>query len=479
MRIRRVGLPFAGAPSTPPGGSVSGAARSFPICVSSLRALAFALLAMGLLAVPAFRGAPLAAQEAIDWATLPPAPETDGPLATEVTPATVGMDPGGLLEIDALLDSALADGAAPGAALAIGRRGELVRLRGYGTLDGPGSPDVTPETVWDLASLTKVVGTTTAVMQLVDQGRIELEDRVVDYLPWWRGSDARRAEVTIRDLLLHRAGLPAFRRWFLEMEGRDAYLRAIEAEPLEADPGARTVYSDIGVMTLALVIEEVTGLPLDAALGAHLFDPLGMTDTGFRPPESWRRRIAPTEVDPRRGGKMHGRVHDENADAFGGVAGHAGLFSSARDLAVFAQLLLDGGVAAPCDLGEAGAICRRPRRAPERLLRSATVDRFTTPFDSTSTRAFGWDTPSDERSSASDWFSARSFGHTGYTGTSIWIDPERELFVVLLTNRVNPTRENSRHVDLRRCVHELAVRAITDAPVEPRPGTPSAAGRMR
>jgi CubicO group peptidase (beta-lactamase class C family) len=238
----------------------------------------------------------------------------------EVAPADVGMSADSLARLDALLDSALAAGAAPGAALAVGRHGHLVRLRGYGTLDREDTTRVTPASLFDVASMTKVVGTTTAVMLLVDRGRLSLDDRVVEHLPWWSGSDPRKAEVTVRQLLTHTAGLPAFRRWFLEMEGREAYRAAIAAEPLESAPGTRTVYSDIGVMTLALLIEETTGRPLDRFLEAEVFDALGMTDTGFNPDPSELDRIAPTEVDRLWRGGLHvrGIVHDENADAYGG-----------------------------------------------------------------------------------------------------------------------------------------------------------------
>ncbi|MDT8342283.1 MAG: glycoside hydrolase family 3 N-terminal domain-containing protein [Longimicrobiales bacterium] len=389
------------------------------------------------------------------------APGTVPPLVLEeVDPGSVGMSPDSLGRLDALLDSALAAGAAPGAALAVGRGGRLVRLRGYGTLDWDGDDAVTPATRYDLASLTKVVGTTSAVMILLDRGRLSLEDPVVRHLPWWSGGDARKARVTLRHLLTHTAGLAPFRRWYQEIEGRDAYRAALAAEPLEAEPGGATVYSDLGVITLGLVVEAVAGVLLDRFLERELFRPLGMGDTGFTPAAAERPRIAPTEVDVlgQGGALLHGVVHDENARAMGGVAGHAGLFSSARDLAVFAQFMLDRG-ASP-----AGP-----------LIRAETVARFTRRQDAASSRALGWDTPAP-RSSAGDYLTGAAFGHTGFTGTSIWIDPELDLFVVLLTNRVNPTRENTRHVPLRRAVHELAARAITDRAVPPRPEAPAAAG---
>jgi CubicO group peptidase (beta-lactamase class C family) len=256
--------------------------------------------------------------------------------------------------------------------------------------------------------------------------------------------------VTVRDLLLHRGGFTPFRRWFFELEGKQAYRDAIYDEPLETEPGAVTAYSDIGAMSLGLVIEAVSGQTLDAFLAERVFDPLDMQDSGFLPGSELLPRIPPTEVDTVwRGEHVHGRVHDENADAMGGVAGHAGLFSSARDLARFAQFML------------------RARRGESELLSQTTVARFTRRYDTSSSRALGWDTP-EGRSSAGDFFTRSAFGHTGYTGTSIWMDPELDLFVVLLTTRVNPTRENSKHVPLRREVHDLAARAVTDRPLRRR-----------
>jgi beta-glucosidase-like glycosyl hydrolase/CubicO group peptidase (beta-lactamase class C family) len=409
--------------------------------------------------------------EDVRWPTASPI----RPEPVEVDAREVGMSPDTLARLDAFLDSALAAGAAPGAALAIGRRGRLVRLRGYGTLDWGDTTGVTPTTLYDVASMTKVVGTTSAVMILVDRGLLQLDDPVVRHLPWWSDGDPAKDSVTVRQLLTHTAGLPAFRRWFLEIEGRRAYREAIAGESLQYEPGSRTVYSDIGVMTLALLVEEVTGETLDQFLEDQVFEPLGMRDTGFNPDPRELLRIAPTEVDTLWRGGLHvrGVVHDENADAYGGVSGHAGLFSSARDLAAFAQFMLDRGVAGACPPATEGAPCLAEHQGGRRLIRRETVESFTRRQSSGSSRALGWDTPGD-RSSAGDFFTASAFGHTGFTGTSIWIDPELDLFVVLLTNRVSPTRENGRHVPLRRAVHELAARAIQDVPVQPRPGTESA-----
>lgn len=393
----------------------------------------------------------------------------------EVDPSVLGMDSGALAAVDTFILRAIADSATPGAVLAVGRRGQLARLRGYGRLDWRDDapvPDL--RSIYDLASLTKVVGTTTAVMLLVEQGRIDLDAPVVRYLPWWADGDPSKRNVTVRHLLLHRAGLAPFRRFYLEIEGENAYKRAIAAEALEYPPGTQTVYSDIGVMTLAFIVEAVSGQTLDAFLDQRVWQPLEMMDTGFLPDAELRPRIARTEVDTVfRHTHVHGVVHDENAFAIGGVAGHAGLFSTAADLSAFAQMMLNGGLAGPCPgTDRSTAPCLE---GDGRLIGATTVGEFTEPFDESASRGLGWDTPSG-RSSAGDYFTGGAFGHTGYTGTSIWIDPDLDVFVVLLTTRVNPSRENTGHVPLRRGVHDIVARSLLDRAVERRepngPGTP-------
>ncbi len=390
--------------------------------------------------------------------------------AAETSAEEAGMSAASLARLDTLVLEAVADSAAPGAALAVARRGKLVRLRGYGRTDwSEDAPPATPTTLYDLASLTKVVATTTAAMILVDEGRMELDAPVVRYLPWWSAGDPRKEDVTVRQLLLHRAGLPPYRRFFLEMDGRAAYERAIGGLELEYAPGDSTVYSDIGLMTVAFAVEEIAGRPLDDFVRDRVWRPLGMGDTDFRPDPALVGRIAPTEVDTLyRERHVHGAVHDENAYAIGGVAGHAGLFSTAADLVAFGQAMLEGGELEPCAGPPASSVaCIVPGATAGRLIDREVVERFTRRRDETSSRALGWDTPSG-RSSAGDYFGRRSFGHTGFTGTSIWVEPELELVVVLLTNRVNPTRENRKHVPLRRAVHDAAATAITDRPVEKR-----------
>jgi CubicO group peptidase (beta-lactamase class C family) len=214
--------------------------------------------------------------------------------------------------------------------------------------------------------------------------------------------------------------------------------------PLDYAPRSKTVYSDLGILLLGEVLERVTGKGLEDLANEEVLGPLGMSDTRYRPPASLRSRIAPTEVDPWRGRLVHGEVHDENAFGLGGVAPHAGLFSTARDLAAFAQMMLNGGAF-----------------GGHRLLKPETIALFTRRADRVpgSSRALGWDTPSPP-SSAGALFSASSYGHTGFTGTSLWIDPERELFAILLTNRVHPTRENPKITELRPAFHDAVMEAI-------------------
>jgi len=388
-------------------------------------------------------------------------------------PASVGMDSVRLARVDSIIRAALADSAASGAAVAIGRHGRLVKLAGYGELAwGSGRP-ATPTSIWDLASLSKVVGTTTETMMMVQEGKLDLDATVVSYLPWWSRGDPRKNQVTVRQLLLHDAGLPAFRRWFFDHKGIQEYKDAVADEPLEADPGTRTVYSDIGIMTLAWILEAVEGQSLDTFLQDSVFRPLGMMDTHYNPDPSLKPRIAAEEVDTVWRHKLvWGEVHDENADAMGGVAGHAGLFSTAVDLSVFADMMLNHGTSPACVPGRVpGEPCPVARPHDIHLLDPAVLANFTRRQNAESSRALGWDTPSGQ-SSAGDYLSAESFGHTGFTGTSIWMDPKLDMWVILLTNRVHPTRANEKIFPLRRAVADAAALAVTDVPVHKREPTP-------
>ncbi len=367
-------------------------------------------------------------------------PEAWSGSLTPAPPTAVGMRAALTDSLDAVMRAAIADSAAPGAALAVGRYGRLIHLKGYGRTDwAADAPRATERTIYDLASLTKVVATTTAAMILEEEGRLDLDRPVHEYLSGF--DDTTKAAITPHMLLAHRSGMTT-RMLHLEAEGREEYLKIISAFPLDSDAATATRYSDWNMIVMQLAIEEITGKTLDDFLQERVFGPLNMTDTRFRPDPSLKVRVAPTEFQEWRGGKVHGVVHDENAWALGGVAGHAGLFSSARDLAVFAQMLLNGG--------SYGGV---------QILKPETVARWTARQNATSSRALGWDTPSG-RSSSGNYFSAWSFGHTGFTGTSMWMDPRTNIFVVLLTNRVNPTRENSKIGRVRRALGDAVQRAV-------------------
>jgi CubicO group peptidase (beta-lactamase class C family) len=429
----------------------------FPCLTSSNATRAACLLAVTIAAAGCARQ-PIAMQpEPAPAAPAPlPPPPPRLPTVTALVaapPATVGMDSTFPARLDSIIQVGLAEGAAPGAAVAVGRYGRLVLLKGYGTLDyASDAPPVTPRSIYDLASLTKVVATTTSAMILEEAGKLDLDKPVAFYVPELNAPD--KAGITVRMLLTHSGGLEAYAPLYSvangSLRGRAAYLAAINERPLQYPPGTQTVYSDWDMVLLQAVIERITGMSLDQYADGHIFRQLGMLDTRFRPDTSdreLRARIAPTTEDSLRGGRLRGTVHDANAWALGGVSGHAGLFSTARDLAIFAQFLLDGGTFDQV-----------------RILAPQTIARWTSRQNVVGSRALGWDTPTPG-SSAGRYFSPRSFGHTGYTGTSMWIDPEKGLFVVLLMNRVTLRGEATRHAQLRRDVADAVQRAVLDAPL--------------
>jgi serine-type D-Ala-D-Ala carboxypeptidase len=366
--------------------------------------------------------------------------------------AEAGMSEAGLARADAILRRAVADSLFPGAALAVGRRGVLVRLRGYGQASRePGAATVEPEhTLYDLASLTKVLGPTTAAMALVEDGTIELDAPVSRYLAAFSSGDRER--VTVRQLLSHTGGLPAGLALHATAASPQDALRQIVGARLVLDPGAVALYSDISMIVLGEALAAAAGEPLDRLLARRIFRPLGMGSTMFLPPLALRDRIAPTAQTAPDEWEMRGIVHDGTAFRVGGIAGHAGIFSTARDVAVFAQTVLNGGT-----------------YGTRQIFSPATVDAFRARQPRAQERALGWDTPAPE-SSAGSYFSAQSFGHTGFTGTSLWIDPETDLFVVLLTNRTYDRTSLLRMLDLRQRLHDAVARSITDMPVTRRPG---------
>lgn len=343
--------------------------------------------------------------------------------------------------IRAVLERAVADTAFPGAYAAVGNAGGIVAEYGAGRLDEKDATRPDANTVWDLASLTKVIGTTSAVLQLVGSGRVALDSPVVKYLPQWSPLAAQR--VTVRMLLTHSAGLPAWRPFYKEAVNAEQAEQQLFATGPDTIPGKRFLYSDLGFMLLGKMVERVTGEKLAQFDSAHVFAPLGMSDTRYLPPASWLPRIAPTEQDPWRNRKLRGEVHDENASVFGGVSGHAGLFSTGRDLARFARMYLQAG-----------------ELDGHRVFPAATVAAFTTVQDTAiSRRALGWETPTGGNS-AGHLLSNQAFGHTGFTGTSVWMDPGQGLFIILLTNRVNPTRENRKIGAVRAALADAAVLAL-------------------
>ncbi len=338
-----------------------------------------------------------------------------------------------------ILREGIARRAFPGAAVAVTYQGRLVALKGLGRFTyEPDSPAVRRDTIYDLASVTKVVATTTMAMILYERALLDLDASLRSVLPG-------APNVTFRMLLAHSSGLPAYIKLFEQAQTRDALLAAALATPLEADPGTRAAYSDIGFILLGAALEKLGGELLDTFCAREILGPLAMTATGFCPPRSRRPAIPPTadERDFRRR-TIQGEVNDENASVLGGVAGHAGLFGPAEDVARFAECMLAGG---------------------HPILRPETVALFTRRQDSPpgASRALGWDTPSPPSQSGKH-FSPRSFGHLGYTGTSLWIDPERRLSVTLLSNRTWPDRSSQLIKQIRPRFHDAVVEALEARP---------------
>ncbi len=332
-------------------------------------------------------------------------------------PATPSTNQQGFAPLDALLRDAVEKGSAPGAVLLVGHNGAVVYRKAYGNRAiEPSKESMTPDTVFDTASLTKVLATTTSVMRMVQLGQVKLNDPVAKYIPDF--AQNRKNDVTVRQLLTHYSGL----RPDLDLKPywhgpEEAYTRA-NAEKLVNPPGAVFLYSDINFIVLGELVQRVSGMPLNQYAQTYIFGPLGMTNTTFNPPETWTPRVAPTEHDERTGAILRGTVHDPTARAMGGVAGHAGLFSSADDIARFAQALLNGG-------------------AP--ILSPWIVEKMTTPQqppNQTNVRGLGWDIDSPFSSNRGDLLPVGSFGHTGFTGTSLWIDPTTNTYIILLTNAV-------------------------------------------
>jgi len=371
-------------------------------------------------------------------------------------PDPSGFDVSRLDAIPALVEQAIADKKLPGAVVLVGRGDRIVYQKAIGQRAVAPAPEaMTLDTVFDLASLTKVVATTTSVMKLVEDGRIRLNERVSDYIPGFERH--HKANITIRHLMAHTSGLRPDLDSAVSWTGAETAIQLALDEVPAAAPGVRFVYSDINYFLLGDIVRRVSGLPLHEFARKNIFEPLGMNDTMFVPPASLHPRIAPTEACTEFGWPcdgpgmkmMRGVVHDWTARRMGGVAGHAGLFSTAADLAIFCQMLLDGG-------SYKGA----------RILSPLTVAKMTTPASASgdaNVRGLGWDIDSSFSSNRGELLPIGSFGHTGFTGTSIWIDPVTTVFVVFLSNRVHPDGKGD-VTPLRARVSTVAASAITDVP---------------
>jgi CubicO group peptidase (beta-lactamase class C family) len=369
-----------------------------------------------------------------------------------------------------ILHKAIENHAFPAASIAVTHAGKLIALNSFGKfvfeesreLGDSHIPKARVKTPFDLASLTKPIATTTMAMLLHEKGILELDAEVAAIIPEFRSADARRNEITFRMLLAHSSGLPAYEKLFLTAHSRQELLEAALSAPLTADPGTRMEYSDIGFIILATALERLAEDTLDAFCRRNIFRPLTMGNTMFNPPASKRSRIAPTAdereiqvgreklaadlptASPRstlRNRIIQGEVQDENAFILGGVAGHAGLFSTAEDVARFAHAMLQGG-------------------SP--LLSDQSIKLFTRrePAPDQTSRALGWDTPSTP-SQSGKYFGPNSYGHLGYTGTSLWIDPDRQLSITLLTNRTWPDCATQAIKQVRPAFHDAVIEALS------------------
>lgn len=348
--------------------------------------------------------------------------------------------------LEKILTEALQDSAWPGGVLLAAKDGKIFIHQAFGHHTIEGKHQNRTDDIFDLASITKVIGTTSAVMKLTEEGRLDLDENVSTYLPTFRGIKTDKSSVTIRHLITHTSGLPPFKHYFKMRDGIDARIDSILRTELEYSVGENTVYSDIGLITLGKVIEKIVGKSMDDYLKKSVFDPLNMTSSMYNPSEEYLDRIVPTEYCLEERGYVHGHVHDENARSIGGVAGHAGLFSTAGDLAIFSQMMLNKGI-----------------YNSNRIFDEATVELFTKRANVVegSSRCLGWDSPSG-KASGGVYLSSESYGHTGFTGTSLWIDPMNDIFVILLTNAVHPKRETKspHYYDWRQRIHSAVYESL-------------------
>lgn len=345
--------------------------------------------------------------------------------------------------IDLVVNNAISEEAFPGAVVLVWKDGKVIYEKAFGNFTyEKTSQKVTTNTIYDLASLSKVVATTTAAMICYDKKLFSLDDKVVKYIREF-GINGKE-NITIKNLLVHNSGLPAWKKFYDRNLTANQVLNEIYSLELDYKPGEKTVYSDLGIITLGKIIEKVTFKDLDVFCKDEIFIPLQMNSTFYNPDDSFKKLCAPTEIDNYwRMKTLQGEVHDETSTMLNGVAGHAGLFSTANDIAKLMAILMNKGT-----LND------------KQFIRQSTVEFFIKKYSDASSRAIGWDTKSETGSSAGDYFSKNSFGHTGFTGTSIWADPERNLFVVFLTNRVYPTRENGKLGKVRPELHNTIIKCL-------------------
>jgi beta-N-acetylhexosaminidase len=360
-------------------------------------------------------------------------------------PEEAGFTRAGLDTVDAIVEQAIRDTAFPGAVLVVAKDGIVVHEKAFGSYDyDPYSKRVDVNTMFDLASVTKVISTTSAMMRLVGEGKIKLNDPVVKYIPKF-GQNGKE-HITVYNLMVHNSGLAGWGKFYEVCKTPQALLDTVFAARLIYKTGDSTIYSDLGLITTGKIIEKVTGTTLDKYVDSVFFKLLGMSSTMFNPPERLWTHVMPTEVDDfwrKIGVAVRGTVHDENAWVLGGVSGHAGLFSTAPNLAIILQMELNGGT-----------------YGGKRYLREDVIHQFTTRQSEKSTRGIGWDMKPATRSWAGTLLSTKTFLHTGFTGTSVAADPTRNLIVVLLTNRVYPTRASQTINAVRPRVHDAVVRAL-------------------
>ena len=373
-----------------------------------------------------------------------------------ILPNEIGAD---VTSLNQYLEKAIQDSAWPGNVLLASKSGEIFIHNSNGFHTYSKKREMSPSDIFDLASLSKVISTTAAIMILIDQKELKLDTKVYEIFPSILRSDDKffneKKAISIRHLLTHTAGFPPFKKYFSMDIKQRQIINDICSTKLLHKPGDETVYSDLGMILLGKIVEYITGTSLDIFVSDYIYKPLGMGSTFYNPSKKKLKRIVPTEiVSGYREGLIHGEVHDENAHKLGGAVGHAGLFSSARDLAVFSQMMLNGGI-----------------YGGKRIFKKSTVNQFASRamVDTNSYRCLGWDSPSGE-ASGGIYLSDHSYGHTGYTGTSLWIDPDNDLFVILLTNSVHPKRENKtpNYFDWRQRVHSGVYESLNITKKNPR-----------